>query len=148
MSPSTRWERKGFGVVASINQLFTIVHLARFSHISHFTVWLGCQCTARTTCLPIKLVVLLSPKAPRLSTAYSSAQRHTVCTATHKRSSQRLGVPVNPSLSCRDNQLDRRMTLLWESNSSMSLDLCAHIAYSEEWSFWALQWGRECWGGE
>jgi hypothetical protein len=24
------------------------------------------------------------------------------------------------------------MTLLWESNSSMSIDLCAHIAYSEE----------------
>lgn len=35
-------------------------------------------------------------------------------------------------LSCRDDQLDRRMTLLWESNNSMSIDLCAHIAYAEE----------------
>jgi hypothetical protein len=32
----------------------------------------------------------------------------------------------------RDDQLDRRMTLLWESNSSMSIDQCAHIAYAEE----------------
>ena len=51
-------------------------------------------------------------------------------------------------LACRDNQLDRRMTLLWESNSSMSIDQCAYIAHSEEWSYFAVQWSRECWGGE
>lgn len=37
--------------------------------------------------------------------------------------------------------------LLWESNSTMSVELCAHIAHQEEHAYFAVEWGRECWGG-
>ena len=40
------------------------------------------------------------------------------------------------------------MTMLWVSNSSMTIERCAHIAYSEEWTLFGVQWGRECFGGE
>lgn len=43
--------------------------------------------------------------------------------------------------------LDRRMTLLWASNASMSSALCGAIAAAEEYRFFATQWGRECWAG-
>jgi hypothetical protein len=52
--------------------------------------------------------------AMRLDTAAAGADAASTCAA------------------CRDDQLDRRMTLLWESNSTMSIDLCAHIACAEE----------------
>jgi hypothetical protein len=39
------------------------------------------------------------------------------------------------------------MTLLWEAGSSMTVQLCARIAYTERWPVFALGAGHACYGG-
>lgn len=47
----------------------------------------------------------------------------------------------------RDDTAVRRLTLLWVANNSMSVDLCASIAYSEQWLVFGVEGGSECWAG-
>jgi hypothetical protein len=39
------------------------------------------------------------------------------------------------------------MTLLWQS-ARMSIDLCAHIAFMEQWPVFALEGGSSCYGAQ
>lgn len=48
---------------------------------------------------------------------------------------------------CRDDPASRRLTLLWVANNSMSVDLCASVAYSEQYLVFGVQGGSECWAG-
>jgi hypothetical protein len=47
----------------------------------------------------------------------------------------------------RDDAAARRLTLLWVANNSMSLDLCASIAFREQWLVFGVE-GAACYGGE
>lgn len=47
----------------------------------------------------------------------------------------------------RDDATARRLTLLWVANSSMTVDLCASIAYSKQWLVLGVEGGSECYGG-
>jgi hypothetical protein len=37
--------------------------------------------------------------------------------------------------------------LRWVANNSMTVDLCANVAYSEQWLVFGVQGGSECWAG-
>lgn len=47
----------------------------------------------------------------------------------------------------RDDATARRLNLLWVANNSMTVDLCASIAYSEQWLVFGVEGGSECYGG-
>jgi hypothetical protein len=49
--------------------------------------------------------------------------------------------------TCRDDAASRRLTLRWVANNSMTVDLCANVAYSEQWLVFGVQGGSECWAG-
>jgi hypothetical protein len=48
---------------------------------------------------------------------------------------------------CRDDTTARRLTLLWVANNSMSVDLCASVAFSEQYLVFGVEGGSECWAG-
>lgn len=48
----------------------------------------------------------------------------------------------------RDDAAARRLTLLWVANSSMTVDLCANIAFNEHRLVFGVQGGSECWAGQ
>jgi len=48
----------------------------------------------------------------------------------------------------RDDASARRMTLLWSASNSMTLDLCANIAFSEQRLVFGVEGGSDCWAGE
>lgn len=62
------------------------------------------------------------------------------------------GQPLMAVCACgcctlRDDATARRLTLLWVANSSMTVDLCASIAYSKQWLVLGVEGGSECYGG-
>lgn len=48
----------------------------------------------------------------------------------------------------RDDASARRMTLLWSASNSMTLDLCANIAFSEQRLVFGVEGGSDCLAGE